>query len=336
MVTKFTKIFLGVLALLIVLVTLQPVSVFAFGVGGCAEVYGSNGAGGLRVRSGPGLNYGQVGTIYDGTVVKITEGPRSNNGYTWWKHDRGGWSAGSYLRDKSCGSNPTPPPPSKPGELRVVESLTLSNTNPRVGESITARFKVRNVGGQALVLRELSAGARRGSDWNGVEVDFPKVSNITLSPNQEYTYQQSRSFSIAGGHFAEPVVNINGWGGIGGANRVSFNVQNNVSDISCAVGQFKAEYFNNRSLSGAPAYRACESPHFDRDWGGGGPGNGVGNDNFSIRWTGTFAFDAARYRFTAGGDDGFVMKLDGANILSEWSDHGFYERATERDRKSVV
>lgn len=107
-----------------------------------------------------------------------------------------------------------------------MEALSLSTTTPRVGENVRARFKVRNVGGQALTVQELTAAARRGSDWNGEWTDFPHVQNITLQPNGEYTYEQWRTFSSPGAHFAEPTVKINGsWGGIEGANRVSFTVQ---------------------------------------------------------------------------------------------------------------
>lgn len=114
-------------------------------------------------------------------------------------------------------------------QLIVSQPLSLSATSPAVNQSITATFKVKNIGGMAMTLQTLSAGSRRGSDWNGVNTDFPSAANITLEPGAEYTYQQSRSFDMAGAYFAEPVVLVNDqWGGIpdsnGGFSRVSFNV----------------------------------------------------------------------------------------------------------------
>jgi len=71
-------------------------------VGQCAVVTGANGAGGLAVRSQAGLSSTIIRRIPDGTVVKILGGPISKDGYTWWQHDQGGWSAGTYLADKAC------------------------------------------------------------------------------------------------------------------------------------------------------------------------------------------------------------------------------------------
>ena len=103
--------------------------------------------------------------------------------------------------------------------------LVLSSTTPWAGSSVRAQFTVKNIGGQAITIQELAAGARLGSDWNGTWSDFRHVANITLQPGQEYAYDQSRTFSPAGAYFAEPVIQVNGsWGGITGANRVTFTV----------------------------------------------------------------------------------------------------------------
>jgi hypothetical protein len=124
---------------------------------------------------------------------------------------------------------PTPtatPTPPEPGRLRVITALSMPTTSLFVGESITVSFTVKNVGGSAIHLEKLTAAVRRGSDWNGAQADFPHVLDITLQPNEEYVYQQSRNFETAGDYFAEPVVKMNGqWGSIANANRVSFTVQ---------------------------------------------------------------------------------------------------------------
>ncbi len=91
---------------------------------------------------------------------------------------------------------------------------------------------------------------------------------------------------------------------------------------SCADGQFLAEYFNNRTLSGSPIFRRCESG-VNYNWGGGGPGNGIPNDNFSVRWTGRFWFgNAGVYRFTTRTDDGVRLTVDGVGLVQEWRDMG--------------
>jgi|GEM_PF-3601101 len=59
---------------------------------------------GLSFRSGPSLSYAKIGNNKEGTRVKIVDGPRSANGYTWWKIQSPagtGWSAGYYLSSGS-------------------------------------------------------------------------------------------------------------------------------------------------------------------------------------------------------------------------------------------
>lgn len=90
----------------------------------------------------------------------------------------------------------------------------------------------------------------------------------------------------------------------------------------CPVGQYRAEYFNNRTLTGNAPYVRCETS-IAYDWGtSGGPGHGIGNDNFSVRWVGRFSFSARNYSFVARSDDGLRIWVDGASILSRWFDQG--------------
>jgi hypothetical protein len=88
---------------------------------------------------------------------------------------------------------------------------------------------------------------------------------------------------------------------------------------SCPAGQYFAEYFNNIGLSGSPTFTACQSS-INFNWGSGGPGNGLANDNFSVRWTGSFTFNAAPYNFTATADDGIRVWVDGSPIIDAWRD----------------
>ena len=58
--------------------------------------------------------------------------------------------------------------------------------------------------------------------------------------------------------------------------------------IECPSGQYRAEYFNNKTLNGVPAVQRCETT-INYDWGSGAPVSGVPADGFSARWTGRFA-----------------------------------------------
>lgn len=87
---------------------------------------------------------------------------------------------------------------------------------------------------------------------------------------------------------------------------------------SGCAGGFKAEYFNNKDLSGTPLFTRCEKPPINQNWGESGPGNGLGNDNFSVRWTGTFDFDKGIHNFVAIADDGVRLWLDDTQIINNW------------------
>jgi len=119
-----------------------------------------------------------------------------------------------------------------------------------------------------------------------------------------------------------------GWsgGGCNGAGTCIFNINTATtvtalfsSTSTCSAGEFLAEYFNNTALSGSPAFTNCE-PSVNKNWGSGGPGNGISNDNFSARWTGSFNFNASEYVVTATADDGIRVWIDGNQIINAWRD----------------
>ncbi|MEG4498789.1 PA14 domain-containing protein [Microcoleus sp. F10-C6] len=86
------------------------------------------------------------------------------------------------------------------------------------------------------------------------------------------------------------------------------------------VNNWKAEYFNNNYLAGTPVFSRYESSNsLNYNWGSGGPGNGVNNDNFSARWTGSFDFQAGDYTFKQSVDDGMRVWVDGNLIHDTWS-----------------
>jgi glucose/arabinose dehydrogenase len=89
---------------------------------------------------------------------------------------------------------------------------------------------------------------------------------------------------------------------------------------SCPIGQYKASYFANQTLSGTPATERCESA-VDYDWGYGSPsGANVGPDDFSVRWVRQQSFAAGTYTFTVTADDGVRVYLDGALVIDQWKD----------------
>jgi hypothetical protein len=92
---------------------------------------------------------------------------------------------------------------------------------------------------------------------------------------------------------------------------------NEMPQFSSPVGKFRAEFFNNNSLSGQPTFTRIEDA-VNTNWNAGGPGNGIGNDNFSVRWTGKFNFEGGNYKFSNGVDDGMRVWIDGKIVHDSW------------------
>ena len=91
--------------------------------------------------------------------------------------------------------------------------------------------------------------------------------------------------------------------------------------VTCTSTQYRAEYFDNKTLTGTPANVVCEDA-IDHLWPDGVGPTGVGDNNFSVRWTATQALPAATYRLQARSDDGIRVMVDGSTLIDQWYDHG--------------
>lgn len=85
-----------------------------------------------------------------------------------------------------------------------------------------------------------------------------------------------------------------------------------------AQNGLKGEYFNNRNVEGNPVLTRIDSQlEFDWPWS---PGDGVSDDDFSIRWTGYIksekAFDGW---FGLSSDDGIRMWIDDQLVIDNWT-----------------
>ncbi len=84
---------------------------------------------------------------------------------------------------------------------------------------------------------------------------------------------------------------------------------------------WRAEYWNNAQLSGAPALcRDDEEVSFD--WGLNAPAQSINADQFSARWTREWTFPAGQYRFHVEADDSVRLWIDGKPVIDSWFDTG--------------
>ncbi len=83
------------------------------------------------------------------------------------------------------------------------------------------------------------------------------------------------------------------------------------------VHGFRAEYFKNRNLQGAPALVRVD-PAIELD-GSHAPAPDFPKTDFSVRWTGRLTVPAnGNYVFTFTGDDGFRVYLSGKLLIDQW------------------
>ena len=93
-----------------------------------------------------------------------------------------------------------------------------------------------------------------------------------------------------------------------------------------AAGSFvkglKADYFQNKTLTGTPFYTRTDTL-IDFHWSGVPNVAGMPADNFSIRWTGVVRpLKSGNYKFSVRGDDGFRLWVNNQLVIDQWVDEG--------------
>ena len=81
--------------------------------------------------------------------------------------------------------------------------------------------------------------------------------------------------------------------------------------------QWYGEYYNNRTLSGAPTLVRNDS-EINFDWKNGAPASGIPADNFSIRWSRQLNLSPGTYRFTTSTDDGVRLWVNDHLLIDQW------------------
>jgi len=103
---------------------------------------------------------------------------------------------------------------------------------------------------------------------------------------------------------------------------ISVNGRGYAMRVTTSGASLKGEYFNNKTLSGAAGLTIAQDTA-DHDWGSGGPGTGIGSDNFSARYTGTFvATETGSHTFQVRADDGVRLWINNNLVVDQWKDQG--------------
>lgn len=87
-----------------------------------------------------------------------------------------------------------------------------------------------------------------------------------------------------------------------------------------------AEYFNNMTLSGAPAVVRTDAV-LDFNWRQGTPDAAIGIDFFSVRWSGKLKpLYTETYQIYTTSDDGIRVRINGELVIDSWMKQSGTER----------
>jgi hypothetical protein len=166
--------------------------------------------------------------------------------------------------------------------------------------------------GEAVIINDVDT-----TRWGASDPAQPMDSDGNKNPNDAGTmWTVGETFTDAANGVSIAVT---------GADATSFTVT--IMNQACPVGQYRAEYFNNKTLSGTPVFVRCEAAPtnfnpgtVNYNWGTNRPDPRINPDNFSIRWTGDFDVAAGDYTFFARTDDGMRVYVDDALVINQWRD----------------
>ncbi len=94
-----------------------------------------------------------------------------------------------------------------------------------------------------------------------------------------------------------------------------------VFTIAGTGGGIRGDYYKGMNFETLALSRT--DPQINFNWGNNGPDPAVGNDNFSVRWTGEVeAVFTEKYTFYPRSDDGVRLWVDGELLVDSWIDRG--------------
>ncbi|CAD5958845.1 Calx-beta domain-containing protein [Planktothrix agardhii] len=98
------------------------------------------------------------------------------------------------------------------------------------------------------------------------------------------------------------------------------------NDVNIPSTSWKAEYFNNVSLSGTPVFTenlGSGSQGFSKNWGGNSPASSIPVDNFSGRMKTERYFAPGLYQIKVQADDGVQVKIGNESVIDRWLSQSF-------------
>ena len=201
-------------------------------------------------------------------------------------------------------------------------NFALESSNYTVSESGgTVSIRVRRTGGSdgtvSLDFATLNGTAIAGQDYNArsgtlIFLDGQTVKTVNITIRDDADNEGNEQFNFA-------IDNLRGDGTFLAPRTATITINDNDSVQSNGDG-LRGEYFNNQNLTNRVFTRVDPTVNFD--YGNGSPDSRIGNDTFSVRWTGQIeARFTQRYTFTTRSDDGVRLYVNGQLLIDQWNNH---------------
>lgn len=155
----------------------------------------------------------------------------------------------------------------------------------------------------------------KGYDENYIYCNDPGR-NSSVGPNAKYTYSDLEKIIWQPG---KSVVVITSSVSSSSSSPTSSTPPPSTSSTSSS-GDINIEYYNTMNLSGNVIWSE-KSENINKNWGTGGPGNGVQNDIFSARFSQQVNFGGGWYKFHYEVDDAIKIWVDDNCIIDKWESH---------------
>ena len=294
----------------------------------------------LNVRSGPGTNYNVLGVLRPGDQAEITG---RNADSTWWQIEYAtapqgsGWVSAAYVKAENFDQVPVvgaPAPPSNPTPSPQQQVVTPDWR----GEY----YSNRNLSGDPVFVRNdpyISFDWGLGSPDTRIPVDNFSIRWTRTMNFPAGTYRFYARVDDGARLWIDNNLVIDQW--------VEGSARTFTTDVYLTDGphyfrmeyfeatryamallswervenypDWKAEYYTNPNLQGAPALVRNEGS-INYNWGGQSPAQGIPGENFSVRWTRQAYFEGGDYLFRTQADDGVRIWLNNDLIIDYWRD----------------
>jgi glucose/arabinose dehydrogenase len=277
-------------------------------------------------RPSPNITLPVAGTKYQagqtlhfaGTATDKEDGNLSASAFTWWidfQHDIHNHPGLSPTSGSQSGSFTIP----KFGEisanvwyrvyLKVVDSQGLSTTIYRDVFPEKVDLKIESQPNGAII--NVDGETRPTPHTFASVVGIARALTAPLSFSQQdrlYIFKQwENGLTTPSRTFDTPSQNA--------TYRAIFD------SINLGKGDgLSGRYYNqaNRQFPSNPSRQTVDAK-IDFDWGGGSPHSSIGNDNFTIRWSGNIEpFFSEEYTFFTTTDDGVRLWIDNQLVIDKW------------------